>query len=143
MERPEALRVLRTIAKISGSVVGGRSPRSKTVLVVDDESSLRLLCRVNLELDGHRVHEAATLAEAREVLGRLTPDVVLLDVHVGQEDGLELLDEIGALELPTRVVLLSGSSAVGPALRARVDTVLGKPFELDKLAAAVAGSPVR
>ena len=37
----------------------------KTVLVVDDERSLRLLCRVNLELEGHVVHEAGTLAEAR------------------------------------------------------------------------------
>lgn len=115
----------------------------KTVLVVDDEKSLRLLCRVNLELDGHTVYEAATLAEARAVLGREPLDVVLLDVHIGSEDGLELLAEIEALELATRVVLISGSSTVGSELRSRVDCVLGKPFELDGLAAAVAGSPVR
>ena len=35
-------------------------PRVKDVLVVDDEPSLRLLCRVNLELDGHIVREAGT-----------------------------------------------------------------------------------
>jgi DNA-binding NtrC family response regulator len=35
------------------------------VLVVDDDASLRLLCRVNLELDGFDVREAATLDEAR------------------------------------------------------------------------------
>lgn len=122
-------------------VHGGR--RIKDVLVVDDESSLRLLCRVNLELDGHTVREAATLAEARRELERATPDVILLDVHVGAEDGLELLDEIAALELQTRVVLLSGTSEIGPALRTRVDSVLGKPFELKRLAAAVAGSVVR
>ncbi len=122
-------------------VHGGR--RIKDVLVVDDESSLRLLCRVNLELDGHTVREAATLAEARRELERATPDVILLDVHLGTDDGLALLDEIAALELATRVVLLSGTSDVGPALRARVDSVLGKPFELERLAAAVAGSPVR
>ena len=120
---------------------GGR--RVKDVLVVDDERSLRLLCRVNLELDGHTVREAGSLAEARRELERATPDVILLDVHVGADDGLELLDELAALDLPTRVVLLSGSSDVGPELRKRVDTVLGKPFELDTLAAAVAGSHVR
>jgi DNA-binding NtrC family response regulator len=120
---------------------GGR--HVKDVLVVDDERSLRLLCRVNLELDGHTVREAGSLAEARRELERATPDVVLLDVHVGADDGLELLDELAALDLPTRVVLLSGSSDVGPELRKRVDTVLGKPFELDTLAAAVAGSHVR
>jgi DNA-binding NtrC family response regulator len=122
-------------------VQGG--PDVKDVLVVDDEHSLRLLCRVNLELDGHHVREAGTLAEARRELERATPDVILLDVHVGADDGLELLDEIADLELDTRVVLLSGTSEIGPDLRARVDSVLGKPFDLKRLAAAVAGSLVR
>ena len=117
--------------------------QSKDVLVVEDEQGLRLLCRVNLELEGHRVREAATLAEARNELHRQTPDVVLLDIHVGLDDGLELLDEIEALDLPTRVVLLSGTSEVGPELRTRVSDVVGKPFELKRLASAVIGSIVR
>jgi DNA-binding NtrC family response regulator len=125
--------------------MGGEGGRThvKSVLVVDDEQSLRLLCRINLEFDGHRVREAATLAEAREQIELQVPDVILLDIHVGQEDGVELLDELEALELPVRVVLLSGTSEVGAALRSRVDMVLGKPFELGRLAAAVAGSMVR
>jgi DNA-binding NtrC family response regulator len=117
--------------------------RGKDVLVVDDEASLRLLCRVNLELEGHTVREAATLAQARDELDRDVPDVVLLDVHVGADDGLELLDEIEALDLPTRVVLLSGTSEIRPELRERVDGVLGKPFDLKRLAAAVVGTLVR
>jgi DNA-binding response OmpR family regulator len=121
---------------------GGRM-QGKRVLVVDDESSLRLLVRVNLELEGHVVLEAANLTQARAALERDAPDVVLLDVHVGADDGLELLDEIRALDLPVRVILLSGSSEVGPDLRTRVDGVLGKPFELGRLHAAVGGSTVR
>lgn len=121
---------------------GGRT-QVKTVLVVDDERSLRLLCRVNLELDGHVVHEAASLAEARELIEHESLDVILLDLHVGSEDGLELLDEVEALDLPVRVVLLSGTSEVGPELRSRVAGVLGKPFELGRLAAAVAGLILR
>jgi DNA-binding response OmpR family regulator len=125
--------------------MGGEGGRThvKNVLVVDDEPSLRLLCRVNLEFEGHRVREAASLAEAREQIERQAPDVILLDIHVGGEDGIDLLDEIRAIDLPVRVVLLSGTSDVGPALRARVDAVLGKPFDLNRLAAAVAGSTVR
>jgi DNA-binding NtrC family response regulator len=115
----------------------------KDVLVVDDEASLRLLCRVNLELEGHRVREASTLEQARSELDRAVPDVVLLDVHVGADDGLELLDEIETLDLPTRVVLLSGTSEVSAALRERVDVVLGKPFDLKRLAAAVVGVVAR
>lgn len=125
--------------------MGGEGGRThvKSVLVVDDEQSMRLLCRINLELDGHRVRGAATLAEAREEIERELPDVILLDLHVGLEDGNALIDELQALELPIRVVLLSGASDVGPGLRSRVDCVLGKPFELERLAAAVDGCMVR
>jgi DNA-binding NtrC family response regulator len=113
------------------------APRPRTVLVVDDEFSLRLLCRVNLELEGHRVVEAATIAAARQLLAAGGIDVVLLDIHVGSESGLDLLDDIQALELPVRVVMLSGTSEISPQVRARVDGVLGKPFGLEELAAAV------
>jgi DNA-binding NtrC family response regulator len=111
---------------------------SRTVLVVDDEASLRLLCRVNLELEGHRVLEAATVSEASALLSAEAVDVVLLDVHVGVESGLDVLDEIEALDLPVRVVLLSGTSEIDRPLRARVHDVLGKPFSLEQLADAVA-----
>ena len=121
----------------------GNGSDARTVLVVDDDPSLRLLCRVNLELDGHRVSEAATLVEARAQLERDAPDVVLLDVHLGNDHGLDLLDEIDALDVPTRVVLMSGTSEIGPELRARVYGVIGKPFDLKRLAAAVSGVPAR
>lgn len=123
--------------------MGGNGSSAKTVLVVDDDRSLRLLCRINLELDGHRVVEAATLSEARAQLERETPDVILLDVHLGNDDGLELLDEVEALEVVTRVVLLSGTSEIGSELRARVSGVIGKPFDLKRLAAAVTGATLR
>ena len=122
--------------------LGGRS-MLKRVLVVEDEEALRLLCRVNLELVGHTVTEAGSLAEARDALEAEVPDVVLLDLHLGHEDGLELLDEIEALDVASRVVLFSGSSEVGPELRARVGGVLGKPFALESLNAAVGGVALR
>ena len=69
--------------------------------------------------------------------------MILLDIHVGADDGLELLDEIAALELPTRVVLLSGTSEVGPELRARVDSRPRQAVRAERLAAAVAGTVLR
>ncbi len=121
--------------------MGGEGGRTdvKTVLVVDDERSLRLLCRVNLELEGHRVLEAATLAEARALIEQEAPDVILLDVHLGNDDGLDLLDELEAQDYPARVVLLSGTSEIGSELRVRVAGVIGKPFDLQRLTAAVSG----
>jgi len=113
--------------------------QQRTVLVVDDEPSLRLLCRVNLELEGYRVLEAATIAAARGLLAADSIDVVLLDVHVGTDSGLDILDEIEGLGLPVRVVVLSGTSEISADVRTRIHGVLGKPFALHELSAAVAG----
>ena len=65
-----------------------------TVLIVDDDTAIRLLCRVNLELRGLRVVEAAYLDQARQVLAEEPVDVVLLDLHLGHERGLDLLHEL-------------------------------------------------
>jgi DNA-binding NtrC family response regulator len=104
------------------------------VLVVDDEPSIRLLCRVNLELGGYEVREAATLAAAREQL-REGVDVVLLDMHVGRDRGETLLDELKERGIPVAVV--SGSTDLAPVSKV-ADAVLGKPFTIEELEAAVA-----
>ena len=107
------------------------------MLVVDDEPSLRLLCRVNLELDGYRVIEAATVPAARKLLEDEPVNLVLLDVHVAGHDGRDLLDEIRAAEQDVRVVMLTGSVDVtGPRLAA-ADRVVSKPFEPVDLVATV------
>ena len=108
-----------------------------TVLVVDDEASLRLLCRVNLELEGHRVLEAGTLAEARETIERVPVDLVLLDVHIAGQDGRDLLEELRARDDDIRVVMLTGSVDVTGQRLASADRVVAKPFEPLALVATV------
>jgi DNA-binding NtrC family response regulator len=102
------------------------------VLVVDDEPAIRLLCRVNLELAGYEVREAATLADARRQLDGVS--VVLLDMHVGAERGETLLAELQEHGIPVAVV--TGSTDLESA-GARADAVLGKPFTIDDLEATV------
>jgi two-component system KDP operon response regulator KdpE len=109
------------------------------VLVVDDDPSIRLLCRVNLELDGCTVLEAGGLNEARELLTRNAVDVVLLDVHVGRDDGRELLRELRRSSPGTPVAFLTGSVDRG-ALESgteRADAVIPKPFRLEELTSTV------
>jgi DNA-binding NtrC family response regulator len=107
-----------------------------TVLVVDDEPAIRFLCRVNLELEGVRVLEASTLDEARSALAE-APNLVLLDLHVGAEHGVDLLTEIRADHPDVRVVLLTGTAELSEAERELADGVLGKPFNLEQLASTV------
>jgi two-component system, OmpR family, response regulator len=107
----------------------------KTILVVDDDASIRLLCRVNLEIEGFRVLEAATLAEARERLEDDGIDAILLDVHVGSDDGYELLRELSDRESPVRVALLTGSADMATLDARLADAVIAKPFSLETLCA--------
>jgi two-component system response regulator AauR len=106
-----------------------------TVLVVEDDAALRLLCTVNLELDGHRVLEAPTVPVARELVDREEIDVVFLDVHVGGESGYDLIEPIRRRGAP--IVLMSGTAEVTAADRERVDAVLSKPFNPEDLSALV------
>jgi len=104
-----------------------------TVLVVDDDDSLRMLCRVNLELEGYRVLEAPTVERAEELLRGENVDVVLLDVHVGSGDGFKVLAELN----DERVALFTGSFEVDAQRSAEVDAVLSKPFTLTDLSETV------
>jgi len=93
-------------------------------LIVDDDAALRLLCRVNLELDGFTVREAATIAAAEAAIAEERPDVVLLDVHLGGEQTHELLARIRSARIP--VALVTGSVDIAD-YRGQADAVLGKP----------------
>lgn len=106
------------------------------VLVVEDDDSMRLLCRVNLELEGYRVLEADRVAAARDLLDAERIDCVLLDVHVGGDHGYDLIRPARE-ERGIPVVLLTGTAQVGPEERARVDAVLPKPFKLEELMSTV------
>ena len=112
----------------------------RTVLVVDDDAALRMLCRVNLELDGYTVLEAETVDQAADHAAATDIDVVLLDVHIGDNSagGLTLLDRLPAGERRPAVALVTGSinqarfqQPIG------VSAVISKPFALDELAGVV------
>lgn len=111
------------------------------VLVVDDEPAIRLLCRVNLELDGYAVLEASSLEEARRQLDGREVAVVLLDMRVGADRGEQLLDELEARAVP--VIFISGSPEIRPDITRRAAASLGKPFAIDDLLVAVRSAAAR
>jgi DNA-binding response OmpR family regulator len=113
------------------------SAESTTVLVVDNEPSMRLLCRVNLELEGYTVLEAASIKAAREALTAQRVDVLLVDVHLGDGDGRDLVRELRVVGDTPRCALLTGSVQLSPDERAGADDVIEKPFSLDTLVETV------
>jgi CheY-like chemotaxis protein len=108
---------------------------SSRVLVVDDLDQVRTLIRRALAGCGYTVDVAARLADAR-ALHPSGYDAVLVDAHVGQERGIDLIDEL-RLEDPAavrRCLVMTGG-----AVEALPDGVgrLAKPFRLDELIEAV------
>ena len=89
--------------------------RPGPVLLVEDDPALRLLCRINLELEHFQVAEAATLDEAREAVATARPAVVFLDMHLGPVPSDDLLDELLGARIP--VVLVSGTTEAPTATR--------------------------
>ncbi len=109
----------------------------KTVLVVDDEPAIRMLCRLNLELEGFRVLEADSLRAARRVLESEPVAVLLADVHIGDGDGRDLARELAGREGAPRVALLTGTSELLEDERAGAEALIEKPFTLDELVSTV------
>ena len=109
------------------------TPVGPTVLIVDDDASLRLLCRVNLELEGYHVLEAPSVAAAEDAVAADTVDLFLLDIHIGADDGLALMRSLRAREHTAPVVLFTGSATLDPITVAEADGVVPKPFRLEQL----------
>ena len=78
----------------------------RTVLVVDDEASIRLLYSQELAEEGYEVTTAATIPEAVEKLTQGEFDLVVLDIKLKNESGLDLLQKI-VKERHDMVVILS------------------------------------
>src|SRR5262245_18924079 len=80
----------------SAAAAAGTRAEGIRVLVVDDEASIRALCRVNLKLAGFVVAEAENGRAALEAIERDRPDVVLLDVMMPGLDGWEVATRLRA-----------------------------------------------
>jgi CheY-like chemotaxis protein len=110
-----------------------------TVLICDDEPSLRELIRISL--DGpYQFVEADDGEESLELVRRVRPDVVILDMMMPRRSGLEVLNAIREEEelADTPVIVLTAQPATcEQALDAGADVVMVKPFEPEQIAAAV------
>jgi CheY-like chemotaxis protein len=126
----------------SGTEAPGPAP---LVLVCDDTEPIRRLVRINLELAGFEVEEAADGHEAMARLidpERRVPTVVVLDSQMSPYDGWWAIAAIRSHprldEMPVLLVTANVAEHVGPeTVVAGFDGVVGKPFDPDELTEAV------
>ncbi|MDB5431853.1 MAG: hypothetical protein JWP35_2969 [Caulobacter sp.] len=108
-----------------------------TLLIVEDDPNLRLTLAATLKAAGYRVVEAATAAEGKRWFAHYAPDLVVLDLGLPDQDGLEVIEAIRA-KGATPIVVLSARAAETMKVRALdlgADDYIGKPFGVDELLA--------
>ncbi len=117
-----------------------------SLLVVDDDATVRETLAEWFGQDGHTVRTAATLAEALQAVGDDAPHVVLADLRLPDARGLDVVSQLLGADPGMACVVLTGHADVATAvqaMRAGAMDVLEKPMDLAGLSAAVARAAER
>jgi two-component system, chemotaxis family, chemotaxis protein CheY len=104
-----------------------------TILVVDDEKSMRRLLTAILVEYGFGVDAAANTREADQLLATNVYDAIVVDYHMPDEDGIQWLTRRQAGEFPMPCILISGGAEETlrhAARHIRVAAIMCKPFDL-------------
>ena len=131
----------------TSSTVGAASadvlPELGSILLVEDEPDLADLVSSRLRTENFAVAVASSVSSALHSLKGISFDLVLLDVHLPDGSGLEVLQSLATDPDAPRVVLMTGSGTsetVLDAIRYRAQEFIRKPFTLDELVDVVGRS---
>ena len=109
------------------------------ILVVDDDPQANHLLKLLLELEGFEVALCPTAGNTLPTALAHRPDVLLMDVHIGGVNGLDILRQVrkepGLADLP--VVMYSGMNLEYECAQAGASAFLLKPYQQDELTAVL------
>lgn len=111
-----------------------------TVMIVDDQTAIRMLLREVFELEGVRVFEFSHGKSAIETLKQKRVDYILLDLKMPDMDGIEVLTAIRAYNRTVNVAMITAYGdplKLDAARKLGVTTFFTKPFEIDDVKQSV------
>src|SRR5687768_16834700 len=128
------------VDELAGAEGVGAGTRGATVLLVEDEESLRKVMRDLLERDGYTVAEAADGVQALDAVDRHAPDVILLDLNLPGLDGYSVLQQLRSRNATSRIPVIVLTAKGDEDNEVRVfqlgaDDFLTKPFRARALSA--------
>jgi DNA-binding NtrC family response regulator len=88
------------------------------VLLIDDDENILTVLEMRLKAGGYEVYTARDGAEAKEVLGSVNVDVVLSDLRLEYEDGLDIMEEIHSRDSDIPVLILTAHGSISNAVDA-------------------------
>jgi CheY-like chemotaxis protein len=110
----------------------GKPQRALRVLIADDAAPIRLMCRVNLQLEGFEVVEACDGREAVELALEHPPDVAILDIEMPGLDGWQVADQLRVNpDCDGAAIVFLTANTEGPVRAKAVERdglLVGKPF---------------
>ncbi|MFW6314730.1 MAG: sigma-54-dependent transcriptional regulator, partial [Desulfohalobiaceae bacterium] len=106
------------------------------VLIVDDDPSLREVLEVALDTHGHQALSAECIAQALQYLQQEVLDLALLDLRLGQESGIDLLQQIKEQWPGIPVLMITAyadSQSAVQAMKLGARDYISKPFDMQEL----------
>jgi DNA-binding response OmpR family regulator len=119
------------------------SLEGRRVLVVEDDPSIAIGLRINLESEGYQVDVADNGETGLELARTLNPDLIVLDLMLPKRNGLEVLHDLRAEGRTMPIIILSAKSAEMDkvaGLELGAEDYVAKPFSLAELLARVRGA---
>jgi CheY-like chemotaxis protein len=116
-----------------------------SVLVIDDDAGIRRMIVRILAAAGHEVSEAADGQEGLQRLREHRHEIVITDIVMPEQEGIETIRRIRAVAPQTRIIAISGGGSTGTGMylklakRTGADITLAKPFRARELLALLDG----
>jgi DNA-binding response OmpR family regulator len=111
------------------------------ILVVDDDANLRESLTESLELFGFKCFSSKNAKEGYEVVKKVMPDVVIMDIQLPDSIGFQLCQEIKKLSKDIVIIMMSGrflsSDEKTQGFMLGADEYLTKPFDIQELVARI------
>jgi DNA-binding NtrC family response regulator len=110
---------------------------NKNVLIVDDEYLLRFTLSATFAHDDTQVKAVATGKEALREINGLPYDLCILDLHLPDANGIDIMKAVLTVSPKTRIIIITGyelDDELRKSLLARGCGFLMKPFKLDDIA---------
>ncbi|MDC7232855.1 MAG: sigma-54 dependent transcriptional regulator [Spirochaetales bacterium] len=117
--------------------MSNKSTTPATILIVDDKEKIRTSLSLSLKNRGYYPLSAASIEEGWEKIILESVDLALIDIRLGDENGLDLLRKIQTLESPIPVLIFTGHATIESAIEAiklGAFNYLQKPVKVDQLA---------
>lgn len=116
--------------------------KNKTILLVDDSITNQLLIQNIFIEEGYNVSVATNGKEALKILGKQTPDLILLDLMMPEMDGYQVMEEIEKNNLAKNIPIIMVSAKTNPvnikkALSGGAVDYIKKPIDINDIVARV------